>query len=203
VVLAAVTVTAVVAGAGLAASRLLGSSDASSDLDRLELRISDLPAGYSEALRVKPAAGCAAAVDRVALRRLRARGLASCALVKFRRQERTDDPRSLVYLLEYLFADAPRASAGLAQIRRDSLARATDPDVVIEDLPTPTLGDEAPRAMRFALRHAGMTYGSGFTYWWRRNKVVAVLAVSSILLHDFDRQHALGLARRIDERATS
>jgi hypothetical protein len=198
-----VAVMAVAAGAGLAATQLLGSSDASGDLDRLELRTSDLPAGYKEAQRVKPAAGCAAVLVRVALRRLRARGLAGCALVRFRHQERTEDPRGLVYLLEYLFADATRASAGLAQIRRDTLARAADPDFVREDLPPPTLGDEAPRAMQFALRDAGTTYGSGFTYWWRRDKVVAVLAVSNILLHDFDQQDSLGLARRIDERATS
>jgi hypothetical protein len=48
VVAVAVAVTAVVAGAGLAATQLLGSSDASSDLERFVLQASDLSSGYSE-----------------------------------------------------------------------------------------------------------------------------------------------------------
>lgn len=199
-----VAVTAVVAGAALATIELVDSPDASSELDRFELSTTDLPAGYRQSRRVTPAAGCSAAFDRATIRRLRARRLVGCATVMFRRQEGTGDPRNLVYLLEYLFADTPGASAGLVQISDDARARAEDPNSAsTRDLPAPALGDEAPRAMQIAFGRASMRYGSGFTYWWRRGRVVAVLAVANILRDGPDRRDALALARRIDERAAS
>jgi hypothetical protein len=199
-----VAVTAILVGAGLAAIQLLGSSDASSDLDRFELKSSDLPAGYRETTRVEPAAGCSAALNRVALRRLRALGVAGCAVVKYRRQERNSDPRGLVFLLDYLFDDVPSASAALAQLRMDYLTGATGVPVGSNrGLPVPALGDQAPRGIRLALGSAGLRLGSGFVYLWRREQIVAVLAVFNLLLHDFGQRDALALARRIDQRATN
>jgi hypothetical protein len=40
-----------------------------------------------------------------------------------------------------------------------------------------------------------------YAYWWRRDKVVAQIAVFGVM-GDFDERAALALARRIDARAT-
>jgi hypothetical protein len=124
VVAVAVAVTAVVAGAGLAATQLLGSSDASSDLERFVLQASDLSSGYRRVQRVTPAEGCSdPAFKRGEIRRLRARGVVGCTLVRYRRQEGNGHRFGVVFLVVYLFDDVARASAALPQFTNDYLAR--------------------------------------------------------------------------------
>jgi hypothetical protein len=140
--------------------------------------------------------------ERSETRRLRDRGLVRCAVVKYRRQ--AADGLGLVYLQGYLFDDARSASGALPQMRSRAVAQTP---VVIKhrvlsqhSLPAPALGDEAPRGSR-------LTVGSprglpvAYAYWWRRDKVVARIAVFGVM-GDFDERAALALARRIDARAT-
>jgi hypothetical protein len=203
-VVGAVAVTAVLVGAGLAATQLLGSPEASSDLDRFVLRPSDLPAGYRQAVRVTPAAGCSdPAFDRGDQRRVRGWGVAGCAIVKYRRQEGHGDRISLVYLRGYGFDDVPSASTGLQKIRSDYVARASGSPVVSKhSLSAPVLGDEAPRGMQLTFSGEEPGYGSALTYWWRRGNVVAVLAVADVP-RELDQRTVLALARRIDARAAT
>jgi hypothetical protein len=198
-VVGAVAVTAVLAGAGLAATRLVSSPDGSGDLDRLVMRPADLPAGYREAVRVERATGCAGAFDHGEVRRLRRWGIVGCAVVKFRRPESDGDRVGLMYLLGYRFDDAAGASTGLRNLRTKYVAGASgDPLVSKHSVAAPALGDEAPRGVR--LRFGGEERGSALTYWWRRGKVVAVIVVAN-MPRDLDQSAVLALARRIDERA--
>jgi hypothetical protein len=199
-VVGAVAVTAVLAGAGLAATGLVSSPDASSDLDRLVMRPSDLPAGFRQGVRVKRARGCANRdFDRDEIRRVRAWGVVDCAIVKYRRREARGDRVGLVYLLGYRFDDVAGASAGLRKLRTDHVARMSGaPLVSRQSLPAPGLGDEAPRGMQLAF--GGEERGSALTYWWRRGRVVAVLVVANA---PRDQRTVLALARRIDARATT
>jgi hypothetical protein len=203
-IVAALAVMAALAGAGLAATQLLGSPDGTSDLYRLVLRPSDLPAGYREAVSVKPAAGCAdPSFERGETRRLRAWGVVGCSIVGYRRQEGHGERISLVYLRGYLFDDVRRASAGLQKLRKDYVARASGPPLTSKhSLAAPALGDEAPRGMRLAFGGQGLGRGSGSAYWWRRDKVVAVFVVGNVP-RDLDQRGVFVLARRIDERATT
>jgi hypothetical protein len=135
--------------------------------------------------------------------RERAWGVAGCAIVKYRRRERHGDRVSLVYLRGYRFDDAARASAGLRKLRADYVARATVAPVVSKrSVPAPALGDETAPGMRLAFGGDGVGQDSALTYWWRRDEVVAVLAVANVP-HDLDEVTVLALARKIDERAAS
>jgi hypothetical protein len=134
---------------------------------------------------------------------LRARGVVGCTLVRYRRQEGNGHRFGVVFLVVYLFDDVARASAALPQFTNDYLARARNSDVVSKhSLAVTALGDEAPRGMRFVLGRPGEESTALFTYLWRRDQAVAVLAIGDER-HDFDHSDALALARRIDQRATS
>lgn len=203
-VVVAAAVIALLAALALVATQLLSSSDnASGDLDRLVLTSSDLPRGYRQAERVTPAAGCSDPLfDRTETPRLRARGVVGCSILKYRRQQDAGDRVGLVYLRGYLFDDMRRASAALPQFRSDYVAGASGAPVVSKhSLPARALGDQAPRGVRLTLGGVGSPGASAFAYWWRRDKVVAVIAVAD-MFGDFDQRTVLALARRVDTRAT-
>ncbi len=61
------------------------------------------------------------------------------------------------------------------------------------------LGHEAPRGVRVEVGDGSQQRASTFTYWWRRDNVVATLA----MVDAAGPRAALALADRIDERATS
>ena len=176
---------------------MIGSSSDSLDgLDRFELKASDIP-GYKKAADVRVADGCSRrVVTRAALRRLRAMRVAGCSLAKWRRADGAP-----VFLVAYSFDDASSASAALPQFRKDFLADATDSDGVRvlskHSLAVSGLGHEAPRGGRVELGD-GSQRATMFTYWWRRDKVVATLAMVGAA----GPRAALTLADRIDERAT-
>jgi hypothetical protein len=199
-VVGAVAVTAVLAGTGLAATRLVSSPDGSGYLDRLVMRTADLPAGFRQAVRVKRTTGCTdRAFEHDELTRLRRWGVVGCAVVKFRRPEGNGGRVGLVYLVGYRFHNAAGASTGLRNLRTKHVAGASgDPLVSRHSVAAPALGDEAPRGMR--LRLGGEERGSALTYWWRRGNVVAVLLVAN-MPRELDQTAVLALARRIDERA--
>ena len=187
---------ATLAVAGLAATLMLRSSDSSGELHRFELRASDVP-GYKKAAAVSSADGCSRrVVTRAALRRLRAMRVAGCSVAKWRRADGAP-----VYLVAYLFDEASSASAALPQFRKDFVADATDAHglkvLSKHSLAVTGLGDEAPCGVRVELRD-GSQRATTFTYWWRRDKVVATLAIVGAA----GPRTALALADRIDERAT-
>ena len=188
---------ATLAAAGLIATQVIrSSSDSSGGLDRFELKASDVP-GYKKAAGVISADGCSRrVVTRAALRRLRAIRVAGCSLAKWRRADGAP-----VFLVAYSFDEASSASAALPKLRKDFVADSTDSDGVKvlskHSLAVSGLGNEAPRGVRVELS-GGSQRASTFTYWWRRDKVVATLAMVDAV----GPRAALALADRIDERAT-
>lgn len=182
------------------------------DLPRFDVVQSDLPAGYQpkqhlqsvsarECLGADKPPEVAATFERL--------GLLGCAGASYRKEVSSDlaDASShkgnTMGSQTFVFKSPTGASQALPELRKsyaESLHThgAATPRPT-SDIPVSGLGDESPPGLRISVDLGPLGPADLYTYFWRRNNVLVLLAASNIL-NDYDAQSTLKLAHQIDQR---